>query len=468
MAFQPGANIYGVAVGTRPESVEVPFIADRAPTSSDILYPLGKRWIWKGHNEYVLISFNTFAGAITANWVVSTNTNLFPITPYVVGPIGQAGYQTIQAAIDAAHAAGGGTVWIQQGQYTENLILYDQVYFMAVCGISQGINEGVQIFGTHTPPLAGHVEFNGIFFASPTAIFSSNAAGSTHIQTANCETAVQNGFVFNLPNWTGIIEIYDCNPGPPAAPFAINDGGVNNSGGSPIIVYNSGCGNGTNTMVCSGDSFFGQAVTVGCPLSLITGANVTSVGSQYNGTVTFSNNAVMFSYNDSFVPGTTQAITYNSNGNSIIANAVVQTPNNPAIGGAGVGTLTLGGITFVGNSVVAGTLTIAYGASLLGPISTSGNLTFLTSGNKIISTSIGTGLAAGANSFGTVPLTGGVAIVATTAVNANSLIMLSTQVLGTVVTPQSIAVTARVASTSFTITSADNTDTSTIAWQIIN
>lgn len=291
-------------------------------------------------------------GALTS----ASTTNEFSITPFVVGPSGQAGYPTIQSAIDAAHAAGGGAVWIQQGSYTENLTFYDQIYLMAVCGISQGPNEGVVIIGTHTPPASGHMQINGIYLQSPTAIFSSALAGTTHIQTANCETAVQNGYVYNLPNWSGIIEIYDCNPGPPAAPFAINDGAVNNSGGSPIIVYNSGAGNGTNTMIVSGSCFFGQAVTIGCPLNLITGANVTSVGSQFNGTVALLNNSVLSSYNDSYVTGTTVPITMSSSGNSIIANAVIQTTNTNAIAGAGAGSLNTNGTNFVGTAQIASTV----------------------------------------------------------------------------------------------------------------
>lgn len=74
----------------------------------------------------------------------------------------------------------------------------------------------------------------------------------------------------------------------------------------------------------------------------------------------------------------------------------------------------------------------------------------------------------GANAtMGVATLVAGTVVVATTKVTANSRIQLTAQVLGTVTVPKAIAVTARTAATSFTITSADATDTSTVAWQIV-
>jgi hypothetical protein len=69
--------------------------------------------------------------------------------------------------------------------------------------------------------------------------------------------------------------------------------------------------------------------------------------------------------------------------------------------------------------------------------------------------------------MGTATLTAGAATVSTTAVTANSRIQLTIQSLGTVTAPKAVAVTARSAGTSFTITSADATDTSVIAWTLL-
>lgn len=70
MTFQPGAVLYSI-LGARPEDVEVPHQDSRAPTTSDILYPVGKRWIYGTANaEYTLTSRTSFNGATTANWTL--------------------------------------------------------------------------------------------------------------------------------------------------------------------------------------------------------------------------------------------------------------------------------------------------------------------------------------------------------------------------------------------------------------
>lgn len=73
----------------------------------------------------------------------------------------------------------------------------------------------------------------------------------------------------------------------------------------------------------------------------------------------------------------------------------------------------------------------------------------------------------GANAkAGVATLVAGTVTVSNTSVTATSRIKLSIQSLGTVTSPMAIGVTARVAGTSFTITSSDNTDTSVIYWEI--
>jgi hypothetical protein len=157
------------------------------------------------------------------------------------------------------------------------------------------------------------------------------------------------------------------------------------------------------------------------------------------------------------------------------------------ISGVGASTMTMGldnsasDLFVISNSTAIGTsnaLTLSQAGALtattsvtatLGDITaTNGNLVLNTAGNKIVSTSVASTTTAGANTFGTVALVGGTATVNTSSVTANSMIFATVQDLGTVATAQAIAITAKVASTSFTITSADPTDTSTIAWFIVN
>jgi hypothetical protein len=68
---------------------------------------------------------------------------------------------------------------------------------------------------------------------------------------------------------------------------------------------------------------------------------------------------------------------------------------------------------------------------------------------------------------GTATLSSGTVVVNTAAVTAASLIFVTVQTLGTVSTPKAVAVTARTANTSFTITSEDVTDTSVVAWMFM-
>ena len=109
---------------------------------------------------------------------------------------------------------------------------------------------------------------------------------------------------------------------------------------------------------------------------------------------------------------------------------------------------------------------------------TNGNVVLGTAGNKLVSTSVATTTAAGANSFGTVTLVGGTATVATTAVTASSLIMLTRQSpgatgaaalgmisVGTITAGVSFVINALTTANSTTNVAAD---VSVIGWMIIN
>lgn len=69
--FQPGANLYTQGFASRPENVEVPHIDVRAPAATDLLYPLGKRWVDRvNQNEYTLVAVISTAGINSAVWVL--------------------------------------------------------------------------------------------------------------------------------------------------------------------------------------------------------------------------------------------------------------------------------------------------------------------------------------------------------------------------------------------------------------
>jgi len=67
MTVAVGANLYTQGFGSRPENVEIPFTSTRNPASSDVNFPLGKRWI-NASGEWVLTSFTSSQGSISANW----------------------------------------------------------------------------------------------------------------------------------------------------------------------------------------------------------------------------------------------------------------------------------------------------------------------------------------------------------------------------------------------------------------
>lgn len=108
------------------------------------------------------------------------------------------------------------------------------------------------------------------------------------------------------------------------------------------------------------------------------------------------------------------------------------------------------------------------GFTALAAAQTSGNLTIF--GSALVLGVAGTGLQIkeGANACsGAATLVAGTVTVPTTKVTANSRVQLTIQSLGTVTAPKAIGVTARAAGASFTITSADATDTSLVGWTIV-
>jgi len=133
-----------------------------------------------------------------------TAMDLRNITVYVVDAVaGQTEYQTVQAAINAANADGGGTVYVRPGVYTEDLVLYNAVDITAAVATPAGYQ--TTITGAHTPPDAGAVSFRNLALTDTTNVLLSAAAGATTIVMIDCVTVVDNGYTFALPNWTGLI-----------------------------------------------------------------------------------------------------------------------------------------------------------------------------------------------------------------------------------------------------------------------
>lgn len=284
----------------------------------------------------------------TSTLTITPTSSGYPITPYVVGVAGKAGYQTIQAAINAANAAGGGIVGVQPGTYVENLTLYDGCHVTGITFADAG--GGVIIQGVHTPPSAGGFAFNNVQLESATHIFNSASAGSAHLIIGNAAIIVTNGYTFNLPNWTGKLETYDVNDR-----GSTNDGYVNNTGEAEIAIFSAAVGSGSgNIMTISGlCSIFTCAIS--CPINFVTGANAFMEYNVHGETITLSNNST-----GEFIGCEIDTyITMSSSASWLIGECIINTSSNPALAGSGAGTLTLNDITFVNNAIIAGTLTVA-------------------------------------------------------------------------------------------------------------
>jgi len=289
----------------------------------------------------------TFVGS--GNTLTLTQTaGGYPITPYVVGPVGKAGYQTIASAIAAAGGAGGGLVFIQPGTYTENLTLVNGVDLLGADVTHTTIT------GVHTPPASGAIQISNLTLTSATSIFSSAVAGSTSIFCNQCLFTVANGYVFSLLNWTGLLNIDDCGSN------GTTDGFVNNTGGAPVKVTNATLGAGTgNSFTASGVVTLDDAL-INCPINFVTGASFTAQYVIYNKAVTCSNNSTGVFTNSRFSTGATAAITQSSSGTILVTECSINTPAHPALAGAGAGVLSLGNITYQSGSIIASTLTIKY------------------------------------------------------------------------------------------------------------
>jgi hypothetical protein len=136
--------------------------------------------------------------------------------------------------------------------------------------------------------------------------------------------------------------------------------------------------------------------------------------------------------------------------------------------GSGDVTSVLGTANQITVNTVAGVATV----SLPSAITTPGSLTTTTTLASGTTLTVGTKLlvTTGANaSIGTSgAMTAGAVTVANTSVTANSIIFAVPAVLGTVTVPSAYYISAKVAGTSFTITSSAPTDTSTWNYWIIN
>jgi hypothetical protein len=338
----------------------------------------------------------------TNTLTVSPRVGGYPITPYVVGPVGFAGYQTIQSAINAANVAGGGIVYIQPGTYTENLTFYNNVQLRGTQAYENTLS--TIIIGLHTPPNTGKIAISNVELQSATHIFSSAAAGSCTISILDCTFNVTNGYIFNLPNWTGTgFNINDCGE------LSTNNGVLNNSGGADFFSNNSQIGAGNaNAFIANGDVRL-DLTFLDCPATISGGVIFVNVA-VFSQTIICSGTATgTFLFSNSFPTGAAFNIT--SSNPITIENAIITTANNPAI--AGTGSVTLINTSFGNSTSLAGTLTVTTASTLVnnqlqlnyslnGPLIATNGLVSASGNNPITGT--GTTIGATTSDLITLPL----------------------------------------------------------------
>ena len=285
----------------------------------------------------------------THTLTVTPLPNAYPITPYVVGPVGAAGYQTIQSGINAANAAGGGIVYVQPGTYTENLTFFDKVQIAGTQAYENALD--IIIIGVHTPPTSGNIAISDVELQSATHIFSSASAGSTNISIANCTFNLTSGFIFNLTNWTGAFNINDCGD------ISTTNGVMTNTAAATLFVNNSQVGAGTTQTLLANGAVRLDLTYLNCPANISAGTIFFNLA-LFSNTIELSGTANGTIYLADFFTGANAALNYATSGNVLMTESTVNSSHSPAIIGAGTGTLTYGDITFVSNSNFAGTLTL--------------------------------------------------------------------------------------------------------------
>lgn len=314
-------------------------------------------------NKGTLVSPNnsiTF-GYTSPNITAVVNTAVvgdLHITPFIVsaaGLVNGASYTNIQSALDAANTAGGGIVYVQPGSYTENLLLYANTEVVGTPGNSDAGTAGntVIITGVHTPPATGSFTFANVRLVSATHIFSSAVAGSAALILENSFIQITNGFLFNLANWTGTFITYNIGEG------STNNGMVNNAGGATCFFISATHGAGTGQTMSTTGPVIMQEVVLNCPWSAATGTTIACDYVIFSATVTAANNSTGTFNWCRFAAGAVAALTMSSSAAINIYNSIVNSSNNPAIAGAGAGTLTLGSVTFLDNSAFATTIVLA-------------------------------------------------------------------------------------------------------------
>ncbi len=382
-----------------------PIPGNRAPVSTDVGYAIGQTWVdIPSQVLYGLAAYEN-GGSV---WQVLGGSiptqNSYPITPYVVGTVGQAGYQTIQSALNAAGAAPGfQAIYVQPGTYTENLSVPSGVSIIAVDG-NLDVDISTVIVGTHSLNGGGNIKFQGFHMRSSGDICTGGAGtGPLTFEDCTFDITVQGYIVNSNGDWTGEVYIGNCRD------LSTGNNAVLLVAG-PIFVNNSIIGSGEGTFltvsptrislcvlgcnITSSESVLtlidcitvnqagvstlnsGSASIEGCDIdggvfcvgsgSLIIFAsnieNNTDVGFAFTDFGAFSSEIIQSRINGQISHGSSDVLE--------LVGTIINTASSPAIGGTGSGAVSIFAGGFQQNSTIAGTITLASSAALTPTVNT--------------------------------------------------------------------------------------------------
>lgn len=357
LTSQPKAAPYNV--GDMDQQGPV-VIAQRAPTVTDRRYPIGKIWIDQPANSsYILTS--VVAGQ--ANWDINGSSGSTSLSQYVVSADGTGDYLTVQAGLNAAGSAGGGTVYVKPGIYTENLTFPSGG---PIGLVSAGGDENapvVEIIGVHVPSPANDLVVWRIQMTSSTDIFNSSAAGTSNITLVHNNYSVD-GYLWNLPNWTGALTA-----GLIADRLSTASGICYNTAGAPLTLLESSLGVGTSKVCTANGPVLVEVCNINCPMAISGSSTYSLYDSNFYDAIVFSGSSSGFITSSYFPTGSAIPITQSSSGAMALSGININSSATNVIAGTGVGVITASMISFLSSSGIANTLTLTPGKTFTGGVS---------------------------------------------------------------------------------------------------
>lgn len=345
----PTTPYYGGKQAYNPANVKM---ISGTPSTNDTASALGTLAVDPvAETMYALVSK---AGG-TATWAVLGSSTIpqYPLTVYVVGPLGEAPYQTIQAALNVAEAdnPSGAQIFIKPkadgSAYTENLSLSPN---MTICSFS---SLNVAINGHHQPPSTGTVVFNNLTLTatSGNVIDASALPYSSNIIFNNCTFNITNGVIYNGTLINGSLTLNECQDN-----SAIN--GIINAPNASLFVYNSNVGV-TSFCLCNTATIENSTLNNG--LSIASGTSNLLYTSMFGPVFIASGATLYVKYSNVQVLGNA-AITMAGSSNCTLVDSLLFSDSSNTI--AGVGNVTVNGYTLLG-SPPAGGIALTYAGTYL-------------------------------------------------------------------------------------------------------